>query len=201
MTLPSRVRDEVLAELARQMDAIRWEELSSVEASQMYDRFMKAPRIGGRLADFMSPGKIRVWIKDGPAKEYRRALEGKGYLAPYTARAYPGADAIVRSALGSGWTPRTDSIDEKPMRCFAVDEDGRSVFIIWGPATSLQNLIWHAALVRADDPRGQITIVLTKATSSPLEDEEWAWAERLARVVKADCRQVTYAVGRKPNTS
>ena len=198
MVIPTATRQEVLIELARQFDAVRWEEINSAGASEMYDRFVKDPKIGGRLAHFMAPEKVRVWIKDGPAKEYRRALEGKGYLATYTSRAYPGAEAIVRSALGQKWSPRPDSVEEKPMRCFAEDANGQSMYVVWGPMTSLQNLFWNAALIRADDPYEPITIVVTKPNSAPVDRDEWNLTERLANLLDADSKQVMYAVGRKP---
>lgn len=198
MALPTAVRVEAYAELARQFDAARWEELSGSEASGMYDRFVRDPQVGGILRPFMSDAKIRVWIKDGPAKEYRRALEGIGPIAPYTSRAYPGADAIVGTALGPGWSVRTDTIEEKPMRCFADDGRGNSMFVAWGPLSALQGLIWNACLLRVSQPSASITVVVTKPSTAPLPDDDWDLVRRLATIVQADCRQVTYSVGRKP---
>jgi hypothetical protein len=197
MKIPPEVREEVLAELARQFDTARWEEVSGAAASEMYDRFVKHPDIGGRLRPFMPDAKIRVWIKDGPAKEYRRALEGVGPIARYTSRSYPGPDAIVKSALGSNWFARAETVEEKPMRCFAEGGDEKSSFVIWGPLSALQGLVWNSCLLRAYDPRQSITIVITKPNSTPILGDEWGLVERLAKIVNADCRQVTYAVGRK----
>lgn len=196
--VPDAVRAEVVAELARQFDRERWEEISAVDASEMYDRFVKDPSIGGRLATYMPADKVRVWIKDGPAKDYRRALEGVGPLAQYTSREYPGPESVVRLALGDEWTPKLDTLQEKPMRCFAIDPAGQSMFVIWGPASALQGLIWNSCLIRAKDPLEPITVVVTKPSGAPLPAEEWDLVQSLVDIVDADCKQVTYAVRRKP---
>ncbi|GAB3652965.1 hypothetical protein GCM10027596_02730 [Nocardioides korecus] len=196
--IPDDVRAEVLAELARQFDAARWEEISSNAASEMYDRFVKDPLVGGRLAPYLPADKVRVWIKDVPAKEYRRALEGIGTLTQYTSRAYPGPESVVRLALGDEWVPRMDTLQEKPMRCFATDPSGQSMFVIWGPFSSLQGLIWNSCLLRARDPLEPITVVVTKPSAASLPPDEWSLVQSLADIVDADCKQVTYAVRRKP---
>ena len=196
-SIPAEVRVEVLKELARQLDAARWEESSSSEASEMYDRLVKDPNIGGRLLPFMAPEKVRVWIKDGPAKEYRRALEGVGPMAPYTSRAYPGPESVVRLALGDKWSVRAGTIVEKPMRCFADDPYGQSMFVIWGPFNALQGLIWNSCLVRAGDALEPIMIAITKPSGSPIPSSEWKLVQALSDIVDAECKQITYAVGRK----
>ncbi|MFC7488299.1 hypothetical protein ACOCJ7_09645 [Knoellia sp. CPCC 206453] len=197
--IPADVRSEVIEELVRQFDAARWEELSSPEASGMYDRFVKDPKIGGRLSTYMPADKVRVWIKDGPAKEYRRALEGIGPVASFTKRAYPGPESVVRLALGDRWVPKKDTTEEKPMRCFAKDPEGQSMFVIWGPLSALQGLIWNSCLIRAEDPLKPITVVVTRPTSASLPSDDWELVKRLCDIVDADCRQVTYAVSRKPS--
>lgn len=198
--VPADVRSEVIGEIVRQFDAARWEELSSHEASEMYDRFVKDPKIGVRLSTYMPADKVRVWIKDGPAKEYRRALEGIGPVAPYTKRAYPGPESVVRLALGDQWSPREGAIEEKPMRCFADDQDGHSMFVIWGPFSALQGLIWNSCLIRAEHPSQPITVVVTKPKSASMPNKDWELVKRLCDIVEAECQQVTYAVSRKGET-
>lgn len=196
--IPREVRSEVITELVRQFDAARWEELSASAASEMYDRFVKDPKIGARLAPFMPAEKVRVWIKDGPAHDYRRALEGAGPIAPFTKRAYPGAESVVRLALGDQWVLMPDTLQIKPMRCFAEDRKGQSMFVIWGPLSAIQALIWNSCLIRAEDPLKPITVVITKPNSAPLPENDWRSVKALSNIVDADCKQVTYAVGRKP---
>jgi hypothetical protein len=198
--VPNDVRNEVIGEIVRRLDAARWEEVSSSAASEMYDRLVKDPQIGGRLVVYMPADKVRVWIKDGPAKEYRRALEGIGPIAPFTKRTYPGPESVVRLALGDKWLPKPDTIDEKPMRCFAEGPNGQSMFVIWGPLSALQGLIWNSCLIRAADSSKPITVVVTKPNSAPLPADDWKLVKALCHIVDANCKQVTYAVSRKPGS-
>lgn len=196
-TLPEPIRLEIFAELARHFDAMRWEEVSSPAATEMYDRFVKDPKIGGRLAMFMPMEKIRPWIKDGPAKQYRRALEGVGPMAQMTTREYPGPQSVVRLAMGSEWTLRPQTLDVKPMRGLADGPDGKSAFITWGPPSGLQGMVWHACLRRAVSESQLITIAVTKPNTAPLPDDDWHLALSLGTILRARCEQVTYSVSRK----
>jgi hypothetical protein len=198
--VPSDMRTAVIEELVRQLDAARWEEMPPSAASEMYGRFVKDPKIGGRLLPYMPAEKVRVWIKDGPAKEYRRALEGIGPIASFTNRAYPGPESVVRLALGDQWSPKPDTLEEKPMRCFAENSAGQLMFVIWGPLSALQGLIWNSCLIRAEDSSKPITVVVTKPNSAPLPANEWNLVKSLCDIVGADCKQVTYAVSRKPGS-
>lgn len=175
--IPPQIRSKAVIEIVRQFDHLHWEELSNRERTLHYDRFIRDPKIGGILRPFLSDANIRVWIKDGLAKEYRRALEGRGPLAGITGRAYPGPQAVVTKALDIAWTPREGSIDEKPMRCYADDDKGQSMFVIWGDYGSLRDLVWHATLVRASDSLLPITIAITKPGNANLDPDSWKQVE------------------------
>lgn len=198
--VPADVRKAVIKEVVGRLDAARWEEVPSATASEMYDRFVKDPKIGGRLSPHMPADKIRVWIKDGPAKEYRRALEGIGPIASFTKRMYPGPESVVRLALGDQWLLKPDTVEEKPMRCYAEGPGGRSMYVIWGPLSAIQGMIWNSCLIRAEDSAEPITVVVTKPNSAPLPADDWKLVKALSRIVKADCKQVTYAAIRKPGS-
>lgn len=198
-TVPPKVREAVLIELVRQLDEVKWEELAANDTSAWYNRFVRDENIGRRLAQYMSEAEIRVWIKDGPAKEYRRALEGRGSYAQYTSRAFPGPEVIVRAALGKGWTLVADSVKEKPMRCLAQSRD-QAKFLIWGPTKSLKDLVWQASVTLAENPHTAITLVITKSSATRLMGDRWTLAEKLAKVLDVECKQVTYAVSRKSST-
>jgi len=195
-TVPPGIREAVLIELIRQLDEVRWEELSPSGTSARYSRFVRDENIGRRLAQYMSDAEIRVWIKDGPAKEYRRALEGRGSYAQYTSRAFPGPEFIVHATLGKGWRLVDNSVGEKPMRCRAQLGD-QAQFLIWGPTKSLKDLVWQASVTLAENPHTAITLVITRPSAARLDGDAWALAEKLSKVLDVECKQVTYAVGRK----
>jgi hypothetical protein len=103
----------------------------------------------------------------------------------------------IRLALGDQWVPKLDTLAEKPMRCFAEDSKGHSMFVIWGPLSALQGLIWNSCLIRARDPLKPITVVVTKPNSAPLAAADWTLVEALSDIVNADCKQIIYTVSRK----
>ncbi len=87
--------------------------------------------------------RIGVWIKDGPAKEYRRALEAVGPYASFTKRRAAGAAGVTEAVLGKDWTVVDGSVHEKPIRCSAEQGASRGLLVVWGPETSLKELFWR----------------------------------------------------------
>jgi len=146
----------------------------------------------------MDPGKIRVWIKDGPAKEYRRALEGIGPFSTYTNRTLGSPSQVVASALGEAWRIEEGSLSEKPMRCIAIDPSGSRKYVIWGGLDKLSDLVWHAVRERADRPEDHPMIVVTRPSTTNLSVAEWGLVERICAVIGTDCKQVVQEVTRKP---
>ncbi len=86
------------------------------------------------------------------------------------------------------------------MRCFAEDPREQFMFVIWGPLSAIQGMIWNSCLIRAKDPSVPITIAITKPNSAPLLADDWKLVKALSHIVNADCKQVTYAVHRKAGT-
>lgn len=196
--LPTPIRNATVKAIYARLDNLRWETLGNSERTAEYNRMVSAPEIGGRLAPYMDPGKIRVWIKDGPAKEYRRALEGIGPFASITTRTLGSPGQIVSSALGAGWRVEEGSLAEKPMRCIAVDGHDNRKLVIWGSSDKLSDLVWHAVRERAERPDGRPLIVITRPGPTTVSAAEWNLTERICGVIGADCKQVVQEVTRKP---
>lgn len=196
-TIPENFRQAVIQELYHRFDTLRWEQLSNTERSVEYARFVENPKIGGVLYRYLNAGDIRVWIKDGPAKEYRRALQGVGPYAAFTARRTPGPDHVVKAALGPEWSADMDSVSDKPMRCWARHTEKQGRFLIWGDSGSLKELIWHAVIFCTEHPETSPTLVITRPSTAPLSAEVWTQVQEMAAVVGADVAQVTHAASRK----
>jgi hypothetical protein len=60
---------ELLRERAETLD---WPKLSALERAGYYENWAKDPKVGGVLANFMDPRKVRVYIKDSLMKPYQR---------------------------------------------------------------------------------------------------------------------------------
>lgn len=72
MSIPTKVRHEVRDELWGEADLLDWDRLSAGEKTRLYTIWTNSPRIGGRLAGYMDPRRIRVYLKDTLLKPYTR---------------------------------------------------------------------------------------------------------------------------------
>lgn len=198
--VPTQTRQEVIGSLYQEMDRMRWDEMTNRDKSDAYERFVSDPRIGGRLAPFLGSDKIRVWIKDGPAKEYGRALEGVGAYASYTSRTYPSPDRFVAQVLGQEWRVREDSVEDKPMRCWAETDDGSARYVVWGPFSGLKDLIWQAVCHRAEHWDSEPVVVVTTRGMIRLSPGQRTQAERMCQIIGAEMREARRSVVDKPGS-
>lgn len=138
------MRAEVITELYRQAVALDWELLPVGAKKLQYRRWIEDPLIGGRLRAFWDDHRIGTWIKDTPMKEYTRVQEGFGPMAVYAASRYvPAPEPLMQAALGTQWTIKLDSLDEKPMHCVAISNDTER-YVCWGKPSTFRDLIWAA---------------------------------------------------------
>jgi hypothetical protein len=196
---PADVREAVVAALYREFDALQWEQLATKEKSEAYERFLTDPKIGVALDTFMDAGSVRVWIKDGPAKEYVRALEGIPPYARYTERAYPGAETMIEKVLGRGWTLAPDSVEDKPMRCEASSPSGERRFLIWGSFPSLKELVWHSLVHRIREPQAVSILIVTRQSIAPLQPAQRDQAQAMCQIVGAEFKSIVRAPSSKPH--
>ena len=80
--LPWEVEESIVSRLFADMERLGWEGLTLPQRTSQYAIWIADREIGQRLAEFMTPERARVWIKDGPVKEYPRALAGSGNTPP-----------------------------------------------------------------------------------------------------------------------
>lgn len=73
MIMPEAIRDAIRAKLWATAEHLGWSSLSDAERSEYYERWTKDATIGGQLAHFMDPRKVRVYIKDSLLKPYERS--------------------------------------------------------------------------------------------------------------------------------
>ena len=70
--MPEEIRDQIRDHLWGLADKIGWSDLQDVERARYYELWTKDSSIGGKLAHFMDPRKVRVYIKDSLLKPYER---------------------------------------------------------------------------------------------------------------------------------
>lgn len=73
MIMPEALRDVIRDKLWAMAEDLGWSSLSDTERSEYYERWTKDATIGGQLAHFMDPRKVRVYIKDSLLKPYERS--------------------------------------------------------------------------------------------------------------------------------
>lgn len=73
MRLPDDVRDRIRDLLWERATELGWSNLPDIERSRHYEQWTRETMIGGTLAHYMDPRKVRVYIKDSLLKPYERA--------------------------------------------------------------------------------------------------------------------------------
>lgn len=73
MRMPDEARDRLRDRLWTVADQMGWSGLNDSERSRQYEQWTRDPEIGGTLAHYMDPRKVRVYIKDSLLKPYERA--------------------------------------------------------------------------------------------------------------------------------
>lgn len=72
MSVPEAIRTEVRDYLWAEADRLLWSTLSAAEKARWYGIWTESEAVGRRLAPFLDPRKIRVYIKDTLLKSYTR---------------------------------------------------------------------------------------------------------------------------------
>ncbi len=167
--VPQGVREQVAKNVYQQLDALRWETIGNARKSKYYSDWVNDPSVGGALSVYMKRDRVRVWLKDGPVKEYSRAINGQGRYAKYTRRRVSSPRGIVSAVLGDGWLPQPDSVQDKPLRCIAAPADTRqSRLLIWGAEEHLRDLVWAALLAKTEPGGPKPIIAVTRLPGQPL---------------------------------
>lgn len=194
--LPPRVHESVVRAIYADADRLGWQTLPHAGRTETFNRWIADERVGGTLTRFMTPEQARSWIKDGPMKEYGRALRGAGRFAEYGRHGGTGPVDVVRHALGPDAVVVTGSLGSKPLHCIG-EVNGASAYIAWDHDRNFKNLLW--AGLRASALRGldaHLVVLEPPGTASPSElvKEQRKLAERCGLSVHR-MREVLGTVG------
>jgi len=75
-SVPTEIRLLVREKLWAKATQLGWSKLSDLDRAAWYENWSKDKEIGGTLAHFMDPRKVRVYIKDALLKPYARGKLG-----------------------------------------------------------------------------------------------------------------------------
>ncbi len=153
-----------------------WMHLSLAERSRAYSEWVDDDRIGGVLKMYMTPEATRAWIKDGPMKEYSRALRGAGRYARFGRTGGTSVEDILLAALGEGWTMVENTAGIKPFHAEVVNASGEVAYVAWDGAHNFKNLVWAA--LRTSVERGLVGHVVVTETQGRTTPRELADMQR-----------------------
>ena len=167
LLLPEALRAEVVQAMYADANQLGWATLGPQAKTVAFNRWVADARVGGRLTGYMSPEQARLWIKDGPMKEYARAMRGTGRFAEFGRQGGTSPQDIVNEALEQG-AQIQGNFGTKPPHCLATASDGRTAYVTWGDASSLKHLLWAALCASIEhDVTGHIVILEPPGTVTP----------------------------------
>lgn len=167
LLLPEALRADVVRALYADANQLGWTTLGPQAKTVAFNRWVEDPRVGGRLAGYMSPEQARLWIKDGPMKEYARAMRGAGRFAELGRQGGTSPQDIVNRALGAG-AQIQGNVGTKPPHCLATNRDGTTAYVTWGDTSSLKHLLWAALRASIEqDLSGHIVVLEPPGTVTP----------------------------------
>ena len=166
--------------LYRDAAQLGWQHITDAERTRQYAVWLDDADVGSTLTELLGREGARLWMKDGPLKEYARALAGAGPYARYAEQRRPGEEPVIHAALGVDWVPVANSFGIKPLHCLAERGDERS-YLAWGPARDFKHLLW--ACLRALDAGVALTakIVVLESLEDPTPSAIRRAHQRIAR--------------------
>jgi hypothetical protein len=122
--VPKEVRDRIRQRIWDKADELDWSRMADLDRTAWYENWSKEKEVGGALAHFMDPRKVRVYIKDSLLKPYLR-----GQLE----------DDAVNALLAVGLRKEdgTRKSYEKPYGLFMCD----GKIVCWGNSRDWKSII------------------------------------------------------------
>lgn len=180
MRIPKDVETKVVARLYEDAKRLDWVSLTPRQHSAQYTKWVDEPEVGGRLREYLSASDARVWIKDGPMKEWSRSLSGVGKYAVLVDGADDTPARLVSKVLGDGWQVDKDSLRVKPLRVTARKEEEENV-LTWAPVNGLKHLVWAALIASSDGDSRDWVLCIVETFTKPTPSNEKQAHQRLAQ--------------------
>jgi hypothetical protein len=175
--IPTDLRREIAAEIIRRANELGWDDLLMSERTAMYEKWAADPELGGRLSVYLPRDSVRVWIKDGPMKEYARARRGLGTYADLIEDPVRHEEGIATSAFGQDWSVVPGSIGVKPAH-FNATNGVEQCIVFWGHAGEAKHLVWAAINTALNESP---TIVIVANRRNPTTHDDRRLIERVGR--------------------
>lgn len=179
MRIPREVEAKVVAKLYSDAKRLDWASMTPQQHSAQYASWVENPEVGGKLKEYLSETDARVWIKDGPMKEWSRALSGVGKYAVHIEDSDGIPSKLVARVLGPEWVVDEDSIRPKPLRLVAKRGEEEAV-VTWSTPRDLKHLVWAALTANANGDVRPWTLCLVETFTRPTPTNEKQAHQRIA---------------------
>jgi hypothetical protein len=192
--IPTDLEEEVVRLLYKRVGDLNWTYLTDNDRSSLYKAWTSDPAVGGRLLPFIgSEENIRLWLKNGPMKEYIRATYGVGKWAPLVVKPSTPVSELVVMALGPGWKVDLESLDIKPLRVIIRHEDDEEMEqrFAWAPMRDFKHLAWAAIAAQASGDALPWVICTVDSFVRKITPEQKATNERIAKRIGLISAHVT----------
>lgn len=180
MRVPREIEAKVVTKLYADAKRLDWASMTPQQHSAQYAAWIADVEVGGRLREFLSDSQARVWIKDGPMKEWSRSLSGVGKYATLSEGAEDVPSRLVRRALGDDWEVDLASIRTKPLRVVARKDEEEAV-VTWAQSKDLKHLIWAALTASAEGDSRLWVVCVVESFTKPTPANEKLAHGRLAK--------------------
>jgi hypothetical protein len=167
MKIPEKVDIQVVMRLFADAERINWDDMNGSIRSRQYAKWVSDPEVGGLLTRYMDEAQARLWIKDGPMKEWVRSRSGVGKYAGLVPTKSSTPAAIVVEVMSGDWSVVDGSIRTKPLRVVVVNS-GEQQVVTWGPERDVKHLVWAALNAAANGDDRVWTICVVDSFTKPV---------------------------------
>jgi hypothetical protein len=165
MAVPKEIRDRIRQKIWEKADELDWSKMADLDRAAWYENWSKEKEVGGALAHFMDPRKVRVYIKDSLLKPYLRGRLEDGADKALLAVGLAKETSIIRSYD----KPHGRLLLDGKVVCWGNSRDWKSIVIsVFERAYRLESGTPYAAVLietgktTNDGVRGMIKDVGTK---------------------------------------
>jgi hypothetical protein len=173
--MPEEIRDGLRDKLWSAADDLGWASLNDSERSRYYEKWTKGPAIGGQIAHFMDPRKVRVYIKDSLIKPYERARLLASEAEIWRALDMPSPTAVSATFI----KPHGCQLEDGSVICWGKSRDWKLVLMaVFQRGRSRHECrSFGAVLLETGKTRNEGTRNLVRDAATRLGIEKLAWLD------------------------
>ena len=145
VSVPKDIRNEIRQRIWSNADDLQWLKRSDLERAAWYENWAKDKDIGGVLAHFMDPRKVRVYIKDSLLKPYQRTRLEDGLDRVLAALGIGAGNIDVKTVYSK---PHGRLLMDGRVVCWGNSRDWKSIlFSVFERSYRTQSATPHAAVL------------------------------------------------------